>query len=91
MPILFLVFIAELLAGLQRPKDSTLGFGFVNDTNLVAWGDSTQDNCCHLKVAHSQCIAWVKRYGATFTPEKYQLIHFTKQRHDPTGDLASHV
>ena len=58
---------------------------------LVAWGDSTQDNCHPLKVAHSHCIAWAKRYGATFALEKYQLIHFTKQRHDPTSDLVSHV
>src|SRR5438045_2027448 len=50
-PILFLFFIAELLVGLQQPKDGTLGFSFVNDTNLVAWGDSAQDNCHHLKVA----------------------------------------
>jgi hypothetical protein len=90
-PILFLFFIAELLAELQRPKDGTLGFGFVDDTNLVAWGDTAKDNCRRLDAAHSRCIAWAKRYGATFAPEKYHLIHFTKRRRDPTGDLASGV
>jgi len=34
-PILFLLFIAELLDSLQRPSDATLGFGFVGDTNLL--------------------------------------------------------
>src|SRR5436190_12052003 len=33
-PILFLFFIAELLVGLQQPKDGTLGFGSVDNTNL---------------------------------------------------------
>jgi len=91
LPVLFLFFITELLVGLQQPEDGTLGFGFVNDINLVAWGDSAQDKCCCLEVAHSCCVAWANCYGATFTPEKYQLIHFTKWRHDPTSDLASHI
>jgi hypothetical protein len=34
-PILFLLFIAELLESLQQPTDKTLGFGFVDDTNLI--------------------------------------------------------
>jgi hypothetical protein len=90
-PILFLLFIAELLDSLQRPSDATLGFGFVDDTNLIAWGDSARENCQRLKLAHDKCIAWAKRYGAKFAPDKYKLIHFTKKRRDPSGDLASSV
>jgi len=90
-PILFLLFIAELLDSLQRPGDATLGFGFVDDTNLIAWGDSARENCQRLKLAHDKCIAWAKRYGAKFAPDKYKLIHFTKKRRDPSGDLASSV
>lgn len=90
-PILFLLFIAELLDNLQRPCDATLGFGFVDDTNLIAWGDSARDNCRRLKLAHDKCIAWSKRYGAKFAPDKYKLMHFTRKRRDPSGDLASSV
>jgi hypothetical protein len=90
-PILFLLFIAELLDSLQRPCDATLGFGFVDDTNLIAWGDSARDNCRRLKLAHDKCIAWSKRYGAKFAPDKYKLMHFTRKRRDPSGDLASSV
>jgi hypothetical protein len=42
-------------------------------------------------VAHDKCIAWAKRYGAKFTPDKYHLIHFMKRRRDPSGDLASAI
>ena len=90
-PILFLLFITELLVGLQCPKDSTLGFSFVDDTNLIAWGDSASDNCHRLEAVHRHCIAWAKCYGAKFAPDKYQLIHFTKHRWDPSGDLTSTV
>jgi hypothetical protein len=31
------------------------------------------------------------RHGARFAPDKYQLIHFTRRRRDPSGDLASAV
>ena len=40
LQILFLLFTAELLESLQQPTDKTLGFGFVDDTNLIAWGSS---------------------------------------------------
>jgi len=48
-------------------------------------------HCQRLKLAHDKCIAWAKRYGAKFAPDKYKLIHFTKKRRDPFGDLASLV
>ena len=90
-PILFLFFISELLATFERPEGETMAFGFVDDTNLVTWGTSAQANCRRLESAHSRCIAWAKRHGARFAPDKYQLIHFTRRQRDPNGDLASAV
>jgi len=90
-PILFLFFISELLATFERPEDETMAFGFVDDTNLVTWGTSAQANCHRLESAHSWCIAWAKRHGARFAPDKYQLIHFTRWWRDPNGDLMSTV
>src|SRR5436305_9119998 len=90
-PILFLFFISELLADFQRVNGDTLGFGFVDDTNLITWGNTAQENCQRLTSAHNRCIAWAKRHGAVFAPEKYQIIHFTRRRRHPPGDLASTV
>src|SRR2546430_16396427 len=39
-PILFLFFISELLETFQQANSRTLAFGFVDDTNILAWGDS---------------------------------------------------
>lgn len=90
-PILFLFFISELLEDIQRVDGDTFGFGFVDDTSLITWGDSARDNCQRLTQAHDKCIAWAKRHGARFAPEKYQLIHFTRGRRHSREDLASTV
>jgi endonuclease/exonuclease/phosphatase family metal-dependent hydrolase len=90
-PILFLFFASELLENLQRSDSDTLAFGFIDDTNLISWGATASENCKRLEAAHDKCIAWAKRHGAQFAPEKYQLIHFTRRRRDPSGDLASSV
>jgi Reverse transcriptase (RNA-dependent DNA polymerase)/Endonuclease-reverse transcriptase len=90
-PVLFLFFISELLSTFQSVHDGTLAFGFVDDTNIVAWGDTAQDNCRRLQDAHDKCISWARRHGASFAPDKYQLIHFTKRRRDPVRDITSTV
>jgi len=79
------------VAAFERLEIGTMAFGFVDDTNLVIWGGSVQDNSRRLEAAHSRCIAWAKRHGARFAPDKYQLIHFTRRRRDPSGDLTSTV
>ncbi len=90
-PILFLFFISELLEDLQQPDSESLAFGFVDDTNLIAWGNTARENCQRLTRVHDRCMAWAKRHGAAFAPEKYQLIHFTRRRRHDSGDLASTV
>ncbi len=89
-PILFLFFVSELLEEFQDVKNGLLGFGFVDDTTLMAWGQSAQENCQRLTQAHEKCVMWAKRYGAKFAPDKYQLIHFTKKR-KINADLLSTV
>jgi len=90
-PILFLFFILDLLEKFQSPNSGTLGFGFIDNTNLITWGDSTVENCRQLEAAHNYYAAWANRHGATFAPKKYQLIHFTRRRRHATTDLASTV
>ena len=76
-PILFLFFAAELLPTLQEGPTSAVGF--VDDTNILTYSKSTEDNCRALERAHAKCKDWADRHGAKFAPEKYQLIHFTRK------------
>ena len=52
----------------------------MNDVTLIAWGESTENNCQWLAETHTQCSQWARRYGARFAPEKYELMHFTRRR-----------
>lgn len=74
-PILFLFFASTLLP--QLNSGFTSAVGFVDDTNILTFGRSTEENCRTLEGANEICIQWAKTHGATFAPEKYQLIHFT--------------
>ena len=77
-PILFLFFASGLLPLLTNGPTSAIGF--VDDTNILTFGRSTEENCKALEAAHDKCLEWAGRHGAQFAPEKYQLIHFTRKR-----------
>ena len=55
-PILFLFFISELLEGMQSVEEKQLGFRFMDDTNIITWGDSAQENCKRLEEVYEKCI-----------------------------------
>ncbi|RKF73192.1 hypothetical protein GcM3_095031, partial [Golovinomyces cichoracearum] len=79
-PILFLFYISELIESLQHPEKVHMAFGFVDDTTIVTWSNTAHKNCRSLEQAHDKFLVWAKRNGATFAPEKYQLITFTRKR-----------
>ena len=79
-PILFLFYNAELLERCERRDLRVSAVGFVDDVNLIAYGDSTEDNCRSLQEVHRECMEWARRYGARFAPEKYELMHFTRRQ-----------
>jgi hypothetical protein len=76
---------------MQNVEENQLGFRFIDDTNIITWGDSAQDNCTRLEEAHNKCMDWSRRHGSKFAPDKYKLMHFTRRKRDPTGDLASTI
>ena len=67
-----------LLPELEGPNVTAMGF--VDDSNILTWGMTTEGNCRALERAHQKCIQWADRHGAAFAPQKYQLIHFTRSR-----------
>jgi hypothetical protein len=76
-PILFLFYNEELV---RRCNDNgkSSGIGFVDDVNILAWGESTESNCKKLSQVHDICADWAIRHGAAFAPQKYELIHLTR-------------
>jgi hypothetical protein len=76
--ILFLFFASTLLPELEGKGVTAMGF--VDDSNILAFSESTEADCKKLEAAHNKCLSWANRHGAAFAPQKYQLIHFTRSR-----------
>jgi hypothetical protein len=53
--------------------------GFVDDTNILTFSSYTEVNCRVLERSKEKCMTWARTHGATFAPEKYQLMHFTRR------------
>lgn len=86
-PILFLIFASTLLPLLRTPNSASVGF--VDDTNILTWSDTTEENCRTLENIHKTCEEWAAKNGVKFAPEKYQLMHFsrTTKRHNLQASL----
>ena len=80
-PILYLFYAAELLEAYNNTSERLSASGFIDDTNLLAYGPSTERNCSTLIRAHDKCLNWAKCYGAFFNLEKYELIHLLRTPH----------
>jgi len=77
-PILFLLFASTLLPTLE--EGPTTALGVLDDSNILNFGKTTEENCQRLKPAHAKCLRWAAQHGAAFAPQKYYPIHFTRSR-----------
>jgi hypothetical protein len=78
-PILFLLYTASLHKTCNRPKEGLGGIGFSDDVNLLAYSQSTEDNCRKLERVHQELLQWASKHGMQFAPQKYELIHFSRK------------
>ena len=81
-PILFLFYISELHETVHTPSSGVSALGFADDTNLLAFGHSLKSNLLKLKNTHLKCLSWAARHGIVFSPEKYEILHFSRRRSD---------
>jgi exonuclease III len=77
-PILFLFFIADLLEITNNEALQVSSAGFVDDVNILTYGTSTERNCEILEEIHRKCAQWAVTHGARFAPEKYEVLHLTR-------------
>jgi len=79
-PVLFLLYISTLYKILQEEHPYLGLVGFADDTNLLAFGRTSEANTRQLERAWDTCLRWARTIGMAFTAEKSELIHFNKGR-----------
>lgn len=85
-PILFILFIATLYEELKQVQKTTV-VGFADDTNILAFGRTTDETVETLQSAWTICEEWANRRGMIFLPAKTNLIHFSRKRKLPKKEI----
>lgn len=77
-PILYLYYNADLLeiADNEEELADTLIMGYVDDTCMLASGETTEETCDKLSKLHKKAERWAGKHASMFAPDKYKLIHF---------------
>ena len=78
-PILYLFFNADLIEECQSQTRNTTAVGWIDDANIIAWGDTTEENCGNLEAIYAKCKNWEETHASKFNPTKYSLVHMTSK------------
>ncbi|KAF4978155.1 hypothetical protein FZEAL_5400 [Fusarium zealandicum] len=82
-PILFLFFAAPILNDIHKTTRNSVtiyAVAYVDDTYLLAVSDGYEANCKRLEEVHTQILEWARGVGVTFSPHKYNVMHFKNPR-----------
>lgn len=77
-PILYLFYNADLLETCDNIKLRISSTGFVDDVNILTYGESTERNCRVLSEIYGKCEQWSRTHGTKFSELKHELIHFSR-------------
>lgn len=75
-PILYLFYNADLVEELDQGP--TKCFGYIDDVNLVTWGQVTEENCRTLAETFGKAENWAVKHASVFEPKKFKIIHFCR-------------
>ncbi len=79
-PILFLFYYGNVVEICNPPTLPASENGIVDVMKALVFGKSTLENCRMLQTVYELCLEWARRHRASFAPEKYILVHFTKAK-----------
>ena len=79
-PILFMLFMAPLLAKRMPNPMSRARRGYADDIALVAVSDSPSQNASALTADLGDCTTWCRDNAIPIDADKFGLIHFSRRR-----------
>jgi exonuclease III len=84
-PILYLFYNADLMEIADDEPKGTVA-GYIDDTNIIAIGRSTEETCETLNRIHQKAMNWADTHASVFAPQKYEVIHFIDKQHKTTNE-----
>ena len=79
-PILFLIYIRDIVAARDPARPQLLQLSYIDDFCIATSSTSAQRNCERLERVAAGLIAQATESRAQFDPSKTELIHFTTRR-----------
>jgi hypothetical protein len=76
-PILYLFYNADMMG----EKEFTSNLGYIDDTSVIAIGDTEAENCHLLAASFEECERWATTHASVFAPEKFALVHFHRPQY----------
>lgn len=80
LPILYLIYNADLIEDCTNPMNHDFTSGRVDDAAMIAAGYTEQETIEKLQQASGIADQWAQRHASFFDHNKYQLIHFVNPR-----------
>jgi hypothetical protein len=74
-PDLYILYNSDLIESCD--SGDTQATGYIDDAAIFACGDTTEETCSRLKQALEKANQWVMTHASKFSPDKFQLTHFT--------------
>ena len=85
-PILYLFYNADLIECTGNDPLRSTSTGWIDDVGILVRGESTEANCRTLETVYQSAARWAISHASVFAPEKFALMHFTK---DDTQDIGA--
>jgi Reverse transcriptase (RNA-dependent DNA polymerase) len=67
-PILYLFYNASFLKEYDDIRLRRSVTGFVDDVNILAFSESTEENCRRLREIHNKCLTWPRNMAPSSAP-----------------------
>jgi hypothetical protein len=79
-PVLFLIYIADLAALIEREVDGTVGLSFVDDVMWIVKGATGEEATEQLNKYAAKTLTWVEQNAVRFEEDKTEAILFSKHK-----------
>jgi hypothetical protein len=87
-PVLFMIYIADLMALIEKEVDGTVGLSFVDDVMWIVKGATVEEATEQLNKCATKILTWAEQNAVHVEEDKTEAILFSKhQEHQADIDI----